>query len=83
MKKAFTGEMPVMVLIDGEEDLLTIPAVINAPIGAWSFTASRWRGSSRWRSTRGQRPERATSYGVWRRDLNAKGNVVALVITDG
>jgi hypothetical protein len=34
MKRAFAGEKPVMVLIDGEEDLLTIPAVIEAPLGA-------------------------------------------------
>jgi uncharacterized protein (UPF0218 family) len=34
MKRAFAGEKPVMVLIEGEEDLLTIPAVIEAPIGA-------------------------------------------------
>jgi len=37
MKKAFAGEKPVMVLIDGEEDLLTIPAVIDAPLGAVVF----------------------------------------------
>jgi GTP-dependent dephospho-CoA kinase len=37
MKKAFAGEKPVMVLIDGEEDLLTIPAVIEAPLGAVVF----------------------------------------------
>jgi uncharacterized protein (UPF0218 family) len=37
MKKAFAGEKPAMVLIDGEEDLLTIPAVIEAPSGAVVF----------------------------------------------
>jgi uncharacterized protein (UPF0218 family) len=37
MKKAFAGEKPAMVLIDGEEDLLTIPAVIEAPLGAVVF----------------------------------------------
>jgi hypothetical protein len=37
MKRAFSGEKPVMVLIDGEEDLLTIPAVIGAPLGAVVF----------------------------------------------
>jgi uncharacterized protein (UPF0218 family) len=37
MKSAFAGEKPVMVLIDGEEDLLTIPAVIEAPLGAVVF----------------------------------------------
>ena len=37
MKKAFAGEKPAMVLIDGEEDLLTIPAVIDAPLGAVVF----------------------------------------------
>lgn len=37
MKKAFAGEKPVMLLIDGEEDLLTIPAVIEAPVGAVVF----------------------------------------------
>jgi len=37
MKRAFAGEKPVMVLIDGEEDLLTIPAVIDAPLGAVVF----------------------------------------------
>jgi GTP-dependent dephospho-CoA kinase len=34
IRKAFLAKKPVMVLIDGEEDLLTIPAVIHAPIGA-------------------------------------------------
>jgi uncharacterized protein (UPF0218 family) len=34
MKRAFAAEKPVMVLIEGEEDLLTIPAVIEAPIGS-------------------------------------------------
>jgi GTP-dependent dephospho-CoA kinase len=37
MKRAFAGEKPVMVLIEGEEDLLTIPAVIEAPLGAVVF----------------------------------------------
>jgi GTP-dependent dephospho-CoA kinase len=37
MKRAFAGGKPVMVLIDGEEDLLTIPAVIEAPLGAVVF----------------------------------------------
>ena len=37
MKRAFAGEKPVMVLIDGEEDLLTIPAVVEAPLGAVVF----------------------------------------------
>jgi uncharacterized protein (UPF0218 family) len=37
IKRAFAGEKPVMVLIDGEEDLLTIPAVIEAPLGAVVF----------------------------------------------
>jgi uncharacterized protein (UPF0218 family) len=37
VKQAFAGEKPVMVLIDGEEDLLTIPAVIEAPIGSVVF----------------------------------------------
>jgi GTP-dependent dephospho-CoA kinase len=37
MKRAFAGEKPVMVLIDGEEDLLTIPAVIDAPLGSLVF----------------------------------------------
>jgi uncharacterized protein (UPF0218 family) len=37
IKRAFAGEKPVMVLIDGEEDLLTIPAVIEAPVGAVVF----------------------------------------------
>lgn len=34
MKRAFAGEKPAMVLIDGEEDLLAIPAVLYAPLGA-------------------------------------------------
>ena len=34
MKKAFEADKPAMVVIDGEEDLLTIPAVIDAPVGA-------------------------------------------------
>jgi GTP-dependent dephospho-CoA kinase len=37
MRRAFAGEKPAMVLIDGEEDLLTIPAVIDAPLGAVVF----------------------------------------------
>ncbi len=37
IKRAFAAEKPVMVLIDGEEDLLTIPAVIDAPLGAVVF----------------------------------------------
>jgi GTP-dependent dephospho-CoA kinase len=37
IKSAFAGEKPVMVLIDGEEDLLTVPAVIEAPLGAVVF----------------------------------------------
>lgn len=37
LKKAFSGERPAMVLVDGEEDLLTIPAVIEAPPGAVVF----------------------------------------------
>jgi GTP-dependent dephospho-CoA kinase len=37
VKRAFAGEKPAMVLIDGEEDLLTIPAVIDAPLGAVVF----------------------------------------------
>ncbi len=37
MKRAFEGEKPAMVLIDGEEDLLTIPAVIDAPLGSVVF----------------------------------------------
>jgi GTP-dependent dephospho-CoA kinase len=34
MKRAFELKKPVMVLIEGEEDLLTIPAVIEAPEGS-------------------------------------------------
>ena len=37
MKKAFAEEKPVMVLIEGEEDLLTIAAVLDAPMGAVVF----------------------------------------------
>lgn len=37
VEKAFTGERPAMVLIEGEEDLLAIPAVIEAPLGAVVF----------------------------------------------
>ena len=37
IKRAFTGDKPVMVLVEGEEDLLTIPAVIEAPVGAVVF----------------------------------------------
>lgn len=37
MKKAFAGEKPVMVLIEGEEDLLAIAAVLDAPMGAVVF----------------------------------------------
>ena len=44
MKQAFAGEKPVMVLIEGEEDLLTIPAVIEAPLGAVVFYGQPLRG---------------------------------------
>jgi GTP-dependent dephospho-CoA kinase len=37
MRRAFKGPKPAMVLIDGEEDLLTIPAVLEAPLGAVVF----------------------------------------------
>jgi uncharacterized protein (UPF0218 family) len=37
MKKAFASKKPAMVIIDGEEDLLTIPAVIEAPLGSVVF----------------------------------------------
>lgn len=33
VKKAVAGEKPAMVVVDGEEDLLAIPAVIEAPLG--------------------------------------------------
>ncbi len=44
MKKAVTGKRPAMVLIDGEEDLLTIPAVIEAPLGAVVFYGQPMEG---------------------------------------
>jgi GTP-dependent dephospho-CoA kinase len=44
IKKAIAGEKPVMVLIDGEEDLLTIPAVIEAPLGAVVFYGQPMEG---------------------------------------
>jgi len=44
MKAAFAEEKPVMVLIDGEEDLLTIPAVIEAPLGAVVFYGQPLKG---------------------------------------
>lgn len=44
MKRAFAGEKPAMVLIDGEEDLLTIPAVIDAPLGAVVFYGQPLQG---------------------------------------
>jgi uncharacterized protein (UPF0218 family) len=44
MKRAFAGEKPVMVLIDGEEDLLTIPAVIEAPVGSVVFYGQPMEG---------------------------------------
>jgi uncharacterized protein (UPF0218 family) len=44
MKKALAGPKPVMVLIDGEEDLLTIPAVVDAPSGAIVFYGQPLRG---------------------------------------
>jgi uncharacterized protein (UPF0218 family) len=44
MKRAFAGEKPVMVLIEGEEDLLTIPAVIEAPLGAVVFYGQPLQG---------------------------------------
>jgi uncharacterized protein (UPF0218 family) len=44
MQRAFAGEKPVMVLIDGEEDLLTIPAVIEAPVGSVVFYGQPMEG---------------------------------------
>jgi len=34
LRRAFEVKKPVMVVIQGEEDLLTIPAVVYAPMGA-------------------------------------------------
>lgn len=34
IREAFRGRKPARVLVDGEEDLLAIPAVIFAPLGA-------------------------------------------------
>lgn len=44
VKKAFAGDKPAMVLIDGEEDLLTIPAVMEAPLGAVVFYGQPLKG---------------------------------------
>ncbi len=44
MKRAFAGKKPVMVLIEGEEDLLTIPAVIEAPLGTVVFYGQPMEG---------------------------------------
>lgn len=44
VKKAFEGKKPAMVLIDGEEDLLAIPAVIEAPVGAVVFYGQPSKG---------------------------------------
>jgi GTP-dependent dephospho-CoA kinase len=44
MKRAFGAERPVMVMIDGEEDLLAIPAVIEAPLGAVIFYGQPLKG---------------------------------------
>ncbi|HUH99965.1 MAG TPA: GTP-dependent dephospho-CoA kinase family protein, partial [Nitrososphaerales archaeon] len=44
MKRAVLGPKPAMVLIDGEEDLLTIPAVIDAPAGALVFYGQPLKG---------------------------------------
>ena len=44
VKTAFAGEKPAMVLVDGEEDLLTIPALIDAPLGAVVFYGQPLRG---------------------------------------
>jgi len=33
LRKALDGEKPARVLIDGEEDLLAIPAIVEAPLG--------------------------------------------------
>jgi len=37
IKDAFKGRKPVRVLVDGEEDLLAIPAVVLAPLSATVF----------------------------------------------
>jgi GTP-dependent dephospho-CoA kinase len=37
VRRAFLTKKPVMVVIDGEEDLLTIPAVVYAPLGSVVF----------------------------------------------
>lgn len=34
MRRAFAGDKPAMVLVEGEEDLLAITAVMDAPVGA-------------------------------------------------
>lgn len=44
MKRAFAGQKPAMVIIEGEEDLLTIPAVIDAPLGAVVFYGQPLKG---------------------------------------
>ncbi|MDA4118372.1 MAG: GTP-dependent dephospho-CoA kinase family protein [Thaumarchaeota archaeon] len=37
IKKAFKAKKPVMVIIEGEEDLLALPAVVDAPTGSVVF----------------------------------------------
>jgi uncharacterized protein (UPF0218 family) len=44
VKRAVAGAKPAMVLIDGEEDLLAIPAIIQAPLGAVVFYGQPLRG---------------------------------------
>jgi uncharacterized protein (UPF0218 family) len=44
IKKAFERRKPVRVLVDGEEDLLAIPAVVLAPEGALVFYGQPGQG---------------------------------------
>lgn len=44
IKKAFEGRKPARVLVDGEEDLLAIPAIVLAPLSAVLFYGQPGRG---------------------------------------
>jgi len=44
IEKAVDGDKPARVLIDGEEDLLTIPAIRAAPSGATVFYGQPGKG---------------------------------------
>jgi uncharacterized protein (UPF0218 family) len=44
IKSAFAADKPARVLVDGEEDLLVIPALVSAPAGSTLFYGQPGKG---------------------------------------